>query len=46
MLKHTDSECKILDNLADRQGSNILAKGNVTIFTEQPACESGLGVIE
>ncbi|GKW08899.1 DUF637 domain-containing protein [Pectobacterium carotovorum] len=46
ILRNTDSEYKILDNLADRLGSNTLAKGNVTIFTEQPACESCLGVIE
>lgn len=46
ILRNTDSEYKILDNLADRLGSNTLAKGNVTIFTEQAACESCLGVIE
>ncbi|MEI7343084.1 DUF637 domain-containing protein [Pectobacterium brasiliense] len=46
ILRNTDSEYKILDNLADRLGSNTLAKGNVTIFTEKPACDSCLGVIE
>ncbi|UVO08517.1 hypothetical protein LW347_00440 [Pectobacterium polonicum] len=44
--RNTDSEYKILDNLADRLGSNISAKGSVTIFTERAACESCLGVIE
>nr|WP_234830653.1 DUF637 domain-containing protein [Pectobacterium carotovorum] len=44
--RNTDSEYKILDNLADRLGSNISAKGSVTIFTERAACESCLGVID
>lgn len=44
--RNTDSEYKILDNLADRLGNNVSAKGIVTIFTERPACGSCLGVIE
>ncbi|MFS7159488.1 deaminase domain-containing protein [Serratia proteamaculans] len=43
---NTDSEYKILDNLADKLGKNVAAKGSVTIFTERPACGSCLGVIE
>ena len=44
--RNTDSEYKILDNLADQLGSNTSAKGTVTIFTERPACGSCLGVVE
>ncbi|ATM87407.1 MULTISPECIES: deaminase domain-containing protein [Yersinia] len=44
--RNTDSEYKILDNLADQLGSNISAKGTVTIFTERPACGSCLGVVD
>lgn len=44
--RNTDSEYKILDNLADKLGSNTLAKRTVTIFTERPACGSCLGVVE
>jgi hypothetical protein len=39
-----DSEFKILDNLADKLGSNKTATGKVTIFTERKACDSCLGV--
>ena len=39
--KHDD-----LDNLADKLGANITAKGKVTIFTERVACDSCLGVVE
>ncbi|MBT9184516.1 deaminase domain-containing protein [Pectobacterium punjabense] len=47
ILRNTDSEYKVLDNLADRLGSNISAKGSVTpIFTERAACESCLGVMK
>ncbi|WBU51729.1 deaminase domain-containing protein [Kosakonia pseudosacchari] len=44
--RNTDSEYKILDNLADQLGSQTSAKGTVTIFTERPACGSCLGVVE
>lgn len=46
LARNTDSEYKILDNLADRLGGNKSAKGNVTIFTERPARESFLSVVE
>jgi filamentous hemagglutinin len=44
--RNTDSEYKILDNLADKLGNNVTVKGSVTIFTERPACGSCLGVVE
>lgn len=44
--RNTDSEYKILDNLADKLGNNVIVKGSVTIFTERPACGSCLGVVE
>ncbi|WP_447874671.1 hemagglutinin repeat-containing protein [Serratia fonticola] len=44
--RNTDSEYKILDNLADQLGNNTSAKGSVTIFTERPACGSCLGVVD
>lgn len=44
--RRTDSEYKIFSNLADQLGSNAQAKGQVTIFTEKPACPSCLGVAE
>ncbi|ATX62768.1 deaminase domain-containing protein [Yersinia hibernica] len=44
--RNTDSEYKILDNLADQLGNNTSAKGTVTIFTERPACGSCLGVVD
>jgi hypothetical protein len=44
--RNTDSEYKILDNLADKLGNNTSAKGTVTILTERPACSSCLGVVE
>ena len=44
--RNTDSEYKILDNLADKLGNNVSAEGRVTIFTERAACESSLGVVE
>ncbi|MGO2155487.1 MAG: DUF637 domain-containing protein [Serratia proteamaculans] len=44
--RNTDSEYKILDNLADKLGNNVSAKGKVTIFTERAACESCLGVVD
>ncbi|WP_228011700.1 deaminase domain-containing protein [Serratia marcescens] len=46
IARNADSEYKILDNLADKLGKNVAAKGSVTIFTERPACGSCLGVIE
>ncbi|NLU18549.1 MAG: filamentous hemagglutinin N-terminal domain-containing protein [Serratia liquefaciens] len=44
--RNTDSEYKILDNLADKLGNNVAAKGKITIFTERTACESCLGVVD
>ncbi len=44
--RNTDSEYKILDNLADKLGGNVSIKGKVTIFTERAACESCLGVVD
>ncbi|WGE34826.1 MULTISPECIES: deaminase domain-containing protein [Actinobacillus] len=44
--RKTDSEYKILSNLADQLGSKAQAKGQVIIFTERPACISCLGVAE
>ncbi|HEJ7946959.1 TPA: DUF637 domain-containing protein [Serratia liquefaciens] len=44
--RNTDSEYKILDNLADKLGNNVAAKGKVTIFTERTACGSCLGVVD
>lgn len=44
--RKTDSEYKILSNLADQLGSNTQARGQVIIFTERPACASCLGVAE
>ncbi|MEH2922306.1 DUF637 domain-containing protein [Samsonia erythrinae] len=44
--RNTDSEYKILDNLADKLGGNVTAQGKVTIFTERAACESCLGVVD
>jgi len=41
-----DFEYKILSNLADQLGSNRQAKGQVTIFTERPACLSCLGAVD
>ncbi|WP_233958490.1 DUF637 domain-containing protein [Pectobacterium versatile] len=46
IARNTDSEYKILDNISDKLGGNISAKGTVTIFTERPACGSCLGVVE
>ncbi|WP_224556277.1 deaminase domain-containing protein [Pectobacterium versatile] len=43
---NTDSEYKILDDISEKLGGNISAKGTVTIFTERPACGSCLGVVE
>ncbi|MED5596360.1 two-partner secretion domain-containing protein [Janthinobacterium sp. P210006] len=42
----TDSEYKILDNIADILGSNFSTNGRVKILTERPACDSCLGVVE
>ena len=44
--RNTDSEYKILSNLADKLGSNYQAQGNVTIFTEKAACSSCKGVVD
>ncbi len=44
--RNTDSEYKILDNLADQLGDNTTAKGTVNIFTERPACDSCQNVAE
>ncbi|MFA9499536.1 deaminase domain-containing protein [Mannheimia sp. E30BD] len=43
--RNTDSEYKILSNLADNLGNNFDSKGEITIFTERRACQSCLGVI-
>ncbi|WP_077421708.1 deaminase domain-containing protein [Rodentibacter trehalosifermentans] len=37
---------KFFANLADQLGNNFQAKGQVTIFTERPACVSCLGVAD
>ena len=42
--RNTDSEYKILSNLADQIGDNRYARGTVTIFTERSACASCLNV--
>jgi filamentous hemagglutinin len=42
--RSTDSEYKILDNIADRLGNNTSATGTVKIVTERPACDSCLDV--
>ncbi|WP_387493025.1 deaminase domain-containing protein [Photorhabdus sp. RM96S] len=42
----TDSEAKILDNIAQKLGNNTFAKGTVNIFTERPACASCLSVVD
>ncbi|NIG76579.1 hypothetical protein F3J34_23720 [Klebsiella sp. Ap-873] len=44
--RNTDSEYKILDNLADQLGNNTSAKGSVTIFIERSACGSCLDVVD
>lgn len=44
--RNTDSEYKILDNLADQLGNNTSARGTVTIFTERSACGSCSGVVD
>ncbi|MGI8466716.1 deaminase domain-containing protein [Pectobacterium punjabense] len=44
--RNTDSEYKILDDLADKLGGNVTAQSKVTIFTERAACESCLGVVD
>ncbi|MWQ33002.1 hypothetical protein HQ939_08155 [Glaesserella parasuis] len=36
----------MFSGLANELGSNTQAKGQVTIFTERPACPSCLGVAE
>lgn len=41
-----DTEYKILDNIADKLGSNTSARGTVNILTEKPACASCLNVVE
>ncbi|MBD7923456.1 two-partner secretion domain-containing protein [Xanthomonas bonasiae] len=41
-----DSEAKILDNIAQKLGDNVAARGSVTIFTERAACSSCMGVVE
>jgi filamentous hemagglutinin len=45
ILRNTDSEYKILDNIADRLGGNSSTRGSVMIVTERPACESCLDVV-
>ncbi|WP_212633174.1 deaminase domain-containing protein [Pseudomonas panipatensis] len=41
-----DTEYKILDNIADKLGSNTSARETVNILTEKPACASCLNVAE
>ncbi|MET3432445.1 filamentous hemagglutinin [Herbaspirillum seropedicae] len=41
--RNTDSEYKILDNIADILGAKFDAKGTVKIVTERAACDSCLG---
>jgi filamentous hemagglutinin len=42
--RNTDSEYKILDNVADLLGSDTSARGSIKIVTERPACDSCLNV--
>jgi filamentous hemagglutinin len=42
--RNTDSEYKILDNIADKLGNNPNATGTIKIVTERPACDSCLDV--
>ncbi|WP_228768306.1 deaminase domain-containing protein [Limnohabitans sp. DM1] len=44
--RETDSEYKILDNIADKLGNNPNATGTIRIVTERPACESCLDVAD
>ncbi len=44
--RNSDSEYKILDNIADKLGNNTGAKGSITIVSERPACGSCLGVVD
>jgi filamentous hemagglutinin len=44
--RNTDSEYKILDNIADLLGDNTELRGRVKIVTERPACDSCLNVVE
>ncbi|MBP5150622.1 deaminase domain-containing protein [Pseudomonas protegens] len=46
VYRGTDSEYKILDNIADQLGGNRAVSGAVNIFTEKPACVSCLGAGE
>jgi filamentous hemagglutinin len=44
--RNTDSEYKILDNIADMLGNNTSLRGSVKIVTERPACDSCLNVVD
>jgi filamentous hemagglutinin len=44
--RNTDSEYKILDNIADMLGNNASLRGSVKIVTERPACDSCLNVVD
>jgi len=44
IARNTDSEYKILDNIADQLGNNTSASGSIKIFTERPACDSCMDV--
>ncbi len=44
--RNTDSEYKILDNIADLLGNNTSVRGSVKIVTESPACDSCLSVVD
>ncbi|TXD88024.1 hypothetical protein FUT87_11980 [Mitsuaria sp. TWR114] len=46
IARNTDSEYKILDNVATMLGDNYSAKGTITIMTERGACRSCLNAAD
>jgi len=46
VYRGTDTEYKILDNIADRLGGNVNASGTINILTEKYACTSCLSVVD
>ena len=44
--RNTDTEYKLLSNIADKLGNNRDAKGEITIFTEKEVCGSCSGVAQ
>nr|WP_314271552.1 deaminase domain-containing protein [uncultured Kingella sp.] len=38
--RSNDAEYKLLSNIADKLGNNTGLKGNITIFSEKPVCDS------